>query len=66
MAATVLATMVDEKVNKAVEKLCKARGLQMAKLIEESLIDKLEVFDDIEDIAQLRKETTRFLADGKL
>jgi hypothetical protein len=74
MASVQLATVVSAKVKKAVEEICKSRGLKMNRFIEEALLDKLEELEDIEDIAVLREESSRPLsailkdlkADGKL
>lgn len=62
MATVQLATTIHRKVKKAVEAVCKHRGLKMNKFIEEALLDKLEELEDIEDVAALRQEVTRPLA----
>jgi len=69
-----LATRIDARVKKAVEKLCEARGLKMNRFIEEALLDKLEELEDVEDLKALLCEPTRPLSeilkelklDGKL
>lgn len=74
MAAVQLATSINAKVKKAVETICKDRGLKMNRFIEEALLDKLEELEDVEGLARLRQETSRPLAsilkelkaDGKL
>lgn len=63
MASTQLATMIEGKVKKAMETVCRERGLKMNKFIEEALLDKLEEMEDIEDLKSLRREPTRPLAD---
>ncbi len=63
MAQTQLATRVDERVKRAVEKVCNDRGLKMNRFIEEALIDKLEELEDIEDLKAIRCEPTRPLDD---
>ena len=50
MSQTQLATRVDERVKRAVEAVCEARGLKMNRFIEEALIDKLEELEDIEEL----------------
>lgn len=62
MASIQLATTINGKVKKAVEAVCKDRGLKMNKFIEEALLDKLEELEDIEEVANLRREATRPLA----
>lgn len=74
MAAVQLATKIDSQVKKAVEQVCRHRGLKMNRFIEEALLDKLEELEDVEEVAQLRAERSRPLvqilrelkADGKL
>ncbi len=63
MAQIQLATRVDERVKKAVEAVCAARGLKMNRFIEDALIDKLEELDDIEDLKAIRCESSRPLGD---
>jgi hypothetical protein len=63
MAQTQLATRIDSRVKKAIEKTCDARGLKIGRFVEDALIDKLEELADIEDIKKLRREPTRPLAD---
>lgn len=74
MAAVQLATSINAKVKRAVETICKDRGLKMNRFIEEALLDKLEELEDVEELATLRREASRPLAvilkelkaDGKL
>jgi hypothetical protein len=74
MAQVQMATRIDARVKKAVERLCEARGLKMNRFIEEALIDKLEELEDAEDLKRIRFEPTRPLSeilkelklDGKL
>jgi hypothetical protein len=69
-----LATRIDARVKKAVEKLCESRGLKMNRFIEEALLDKLEELEDVEELKTLLCEPTRPLSeilkelklDGKL
>lgn len=63
MPKTQLATRVDSRVKKAIEQVCKSRGLKMSKFIEDALLDKLEELEDLEDIKKIRHESTRPLSD---
>jgi hypothetical protein len=58
-----LATRIDSRVKKAVEKLCESRGLKMNRFIEEALLDKLEELEDVEDLKTLLCEPTRPLSE---
>ena len=42
MAQAQLATRIDIRVKKAIEKTCEARGLKIGRFVENALIDKLE------------------------
>jgi hypothetical protein len=63
MALTQLATRIDSRVKKLIEKTCEARGLKIGRFVENALIDKLEELMDIEDIKTIRREPTRPLKD---
>jgi len=63
MGQAQLATRIDARVKKAVERVCESRGLKMNRFIEEALLDKLEELEDIEDLKSIRCEPTRALAD---
>jgi len=58
-----LAARIDKRLKRALEEVCKARGLKMSHFVAEALIDKLEELEDIEDISKIRFETTRPLSD---
>ena len=58
-----IATRIDARVKKAVERVCKARGLKINRFVEDALLDKLEELEDIEDIKRIRFEPTRPLSD---
>ena len=74
VAQVQLATRIDARVKKAVERLCDTRGLKMNRFIEEALLDKLEELEDVEDLKTLLCEPTRPMSeilkdlklDGKL
>ncbi len=59
MAKTQLATRVDDKVKRAMDLVCSARGLKINRFIEEAILDKLEELEDIEDLKRIRNESTR-------
>ena len=57
-----LATRIEDKVKKAVEKVCDFRGLKINRFIEDALIDKLEEMADLDDLKRLRREPSRPLS----
>jgi antitoxin component of RelBE/YafQ-DinJ toxin-antitoxin module len=74
MAQQQLAVRVDSKVKSAIDRYCDSRGLKLNRFVEDALIDKLEEYEDVEDLKSVRHEKTRPLAallkdlglDGKL
>lgn len=54
---------VDAAVKDAVEGYCKPRGVAMNHFVQEALLDRLEEFEDIEDLKKIRHEPTRPLAE---
>lgn len=58
-----MATRIDQRVKKAVEEVCAARGLKMGRFIEDALIDKLEELADVDDLQRLRAVPARPLDD---
>ena len=59
MAKVQISARVDDVLKNALERYCKSRGIVMNHFIQEALIDRLEEFEDIEDVKQLRHEPTR-------
>jgi len=74
MGKVQLNARVDEALKLALERFCKSRGVVMNHFVQEALIDRLEEFEDIEDLRRIRHEETRPLRevleelglDGKL
>jgi hypothetical protein len=58
-----LATRIDNRVKKAIEKICEMRGLKIGRFVEDALIDKIEELADMDDIKIIRREPTQPLAD---
>ena len=56
MAQIQLATKIAKEVKKAVETVCEERGWKMNRFIEEALVDKLEEFEDLNDLKLLRRK----------
>ena len=63
MAKLQLATRIDERVKRALEEVCRRRGLKMTHFIESAIIDKLEELEDLEDLSQIHQEKTRPLSE---
>jgi len=63
MESSQLATRIDKRVKKTLEKICKKRGWKINRFVEEALLDKLEELEDIEELKTLRAEPTRPLSE---
>jgi hypothetical protein len=63
MPQSQFATRINSRVKKAVEEICRARGLKISRFVEDALLDKIEELEDVEDIKKIRHEPTRPLAD---
>ena len=63
MATTQIAARIDRRLKKALDDICKSRGLVMNHFIQEALIDKLEELEDIDDLKKIRHEPTRPLSE---
>lgn len=54
-----LATKIDEDIKNALDAFCEEKGLKINRFIEEAILDKLEEYEDTEEIKLIRKEKTR-------
>jgi uncharacterized protein (DUF1778 family) len=54
-----VAARIDARVKRAVDAACKARGIKLARFVEDALLDRLEDMIDREQVARLRREPTR-------
>lgn len=59
MASRQLATKIDARVKDALDRFCEERGFKINRFVEDAILDKLEEFEDVSDIRQLRKEAFR-------
>lgn len=56
MSQSQVATKIDSRVKRALEEICKERGLKMNRFIEDAILDKIEELEDLGDLKKLRKE----------
>jgi len=74
MATVQISARVDPALKKALEEYCRTRGIVMNHFIQEAILDRLEEFEDAEDVKKIRHEPARPLSevlselklDGKL
>lgn len=63
MATTQINVRVDPALKRAIDEHCRSSGIAVNHFVREALIDRLEEFEDIEDLKKIRCEATRPLAE---
>lgn len=63
MATVQISARIDERLKRALDEACRARGIVMNHFIQEAILDRLEELEDIEDLRAIRHEPTRPLAE---
>jgi predicted DNA-binding protein len=58
-----ISARIDRRLKKALDEVCRSRGIVMNHFIQEAVLDRLEEFEDVEDLKAIRHEPTRPLAD---
>jgi hypothetical protein len=46
-------------LKRAVDEVCRIRGVKLTRFVQDALLDKLEEIADAEDLPRLRREPTR-------
>ncbi|MFN2315975.1 MAG: hypothetical protein ABR551_10285 [Gemmatimonadales bacterium] len=63
LVATVqISARIDPRLKQTLDAFCQSRGIVMNHFIQEAILDRLEEFEDIEDLKAIRHEPTRPLA----
>jgi len=63
MATVQISARIDARLKRAHDEVCRSRGIVMNHFIQEAVLDRLEEFEDVEDLKAIRHEPTRPLAD---
>jgi predicted DNA-binding protein len=58
-----ISARIDARLKKALDRVCRSRGLVMNHFIQEALLDRLEELEDVEDLKSIRHEPTRPLTE---
>jgi hypothetical protein len=59
MPQSQIAVRVDSRLKRAVDEVCRIRGVKLTRFVQDALLDKLEEIADAEDLPRLRREPTR-------
>ena len=63
MPTVQISARIDKRLKKVLDEVCRSRGIVMNHFIQEAVLDRLEEFEDVEDLKAIRHEPTRPLAD---
>lgn len=63
MSTVQINARIDPRLKRALDEFCLSRGIVMNHFIQEAILDRLEEFEDIEDLQAIRHEPTRPLAE---
>lgn len=63
MPTVQISARIDARLKKVLDEVCRSRGIVMNHFIQEAVLDRLEEFEDVEDLKAIRHEPTRPLAD---
>jgi hypothetical protein len=63
MSTVQISARIDRRLKRVLDEVCRSRGIVMNHFIQEAVLDRLEEFEDVEDLKAIRHEPTRPLAD---
>lgn len=63
MATVQISARIDVRLKKALDEVCRTRGIVMNHFIQEAILDRLEELEDLEDLKSIRHEPTRPLSE---
>lgn len=63
MATVQISARIEKRLKRALDEFCRTRGIVMNHFVQEAILDRLEEFEDIEDLRAIRREPTRPLSE---
>ena len=59
MATVQISARINARLKRVLDDVCRSRGIVMNHFIQEAIVDRLEEFEDVEDLKAIRHEPTR-------
>ena len=59
MATVQITARIDARLKKALDEVCRSRGIVMNHFIQEALLNRLEELENVDDLKDIRHEQTR-------
>lgn len=63
MATVQISARINARLKRALDDVCRSRGIVMNHFIQEAILDRLEEFEDVDDLKSIRHEPTRPLSE---
>ena len=54
MATVQINARIDQRLKQTLDEVCRSRGIVMNHFIQEAILDRLEEFEDVEELAELK------------
>ena len=59
MATVQISARINSRLKRVLDDVCRSRCIVMNHFIQEAIVDRLEEFEDVEDLKAIRHEPTR-------
>ena len=63
MATVQISARINARLKRALDDVCRSRGIVMNHFIQEAILDRLEELEDVDDLKAIRHEPTRPLSE---
>lgn len=63
MATVQISARINSRLKRALDDVCRSRGIVMNHFIQEAILDRLEELEDVDDLKAIRHEPTRPLSE---
>lgn len=63
MATVQISARINSRLKRVLDEVCRSRGIVMNHFIQQAILDRLEEFEDADDLKAIRHEPTRPLSE---